>query len=264
MITEQITSAFMMAALSGASKTQIIRAFKETYDLQDEEIEEIVRICAFKTKPKQINYRSFYKNPITKKAEKFNYPFTQIYYIENFLTDADCQDLIEVIDKNLRPSTVSDPKDTGLISDYRTSKTADLNYFHSPLYLSIDRKINSLVELSPFQGETMQSQKYEPGEYYKEHWDFYSPLEKEYKIYCEWMGQRTWTTMIYLNDVEEGGETYFKYLKLKVKPKKGMLLGWNNLYRNGLPNYKTMHEALPPIKGNKYVITKWWRSWSLI
>ena len=29
------------------------------------------------------------------------------------------------------------------------------------------------------------------------------------------MGQRTWTTMIYLNDVEEGGETYFKYLNLK-------------------------------------------------
>ena len=55
------------------------------------------------------------------------------------------------------------------------------------------------------------------------------------------MGQRTWTTMIYLNDVKEGGETYFKHLKLKVKPKEGMLLAWNNLYRNGFPNNKTMH-----------------------
>ena len=34
------------------------------------------------------------------------------------------------------------------------------------------------------------------------------------------MGQRTWTTMMYLNDVSEGGETYFKHLKLKVKPEK--------------------------------------------
>ena len=42
MITEQITSAFMIAALSGASKTQIIRIFKETYDLDNEEIEETV------------------------------------------------------------------------------------------------------------------------------------------------------------------------------------------------------------------------------
>jgi len=78
------------------------------------------------------------------------------------------------------------------------------------------------------------------------------------------MGQRTWTSMIYLNDVEEGGETYFKHLKLNVKPKQGMLIAWNNLYKNGMPNFKTMHEALPPISGKKYVITKWWRSWQLI
>ena len=50
----------------------------------------------------------------------------------------------------------------------------------------------------------------------------------------------------------------------QIKPKKGLLIGWNNLYSNGFPNYKTMHEALPPLKGDKYIITKWWRSWSLI
>ena len=44
------------------------------------------------------------------------------------------------------------------------------------------------------------------------------------------MGQRTWTTMIYLNDVEKGGETYFKHLKLKIKPEKGLLIAWNNLF----------------------------------
>ena len=70
--------------------------------------------------------------------------------------------------------------------------------------------------------------------------------------------------MIYLNDVEEGGETYFKRLNLKLKPRQGTLIAWNNLRRNGKPNYKTMHEAIPPVKGDKYVITKWWRSWSLI
>ena len=70
--------------------------------------------------------------------------------------------------------------------------------------------------------------------------------------------------MLYLNDVEEGGETYFKHLNLKIKPKKGLLIGWNNLYKNGFPNYKTMHEALPPLIKSKYIITKWWRSWSLI
>ena len=110
----------------------------------------------------------------------------------------------------------------------------------------------------------MQGQKYLPGQYYKEHHDFFTPFTAEFKTYCEWMGQRTWTTMIYLNDVEEGGETYFKHLKLKIKPEKGLLIAWNNLFFNGIPNYKTLHEALPPISGDKYIITKWWRSWSLI
>ena len=46
---------------------------------------------------------------------------------------------------------------------------------------------------------------------------------------------------------------------LKIKPEQGLLLAWNNLYRNGKPNYKTMHEALPPKKGQKYV--KLFQSW---
>jgi prolyl 4-hydroxylase len=78
------------------------------------------------------------------------------------------------------------------------------------------------------------------------------------------MGQRTWTAMVYLNDVESGGETRFKFLNKSFQPKQGQLLLWNNLYKNGIPNFKTLHEALPPISGDKYVITKWFRSWSLV
>ena len=46
-----------------------------------------------------------------------------------------------MISQNLRPSTVADEDDTCLVNDYRTSKTADLNYFLDPFYLSIDKKI---------------------------------------------------------------------------------------------------------------------------
>ena len=52
-------------------------------------------------------------------------------------------------------------------------KHADLNYFLDPFYLSIDKKIANLMDLEPFFGETMQAQKYEVGEYYKEHYDFF-------------------------------------------------------------------------------------------
>jgi len=264
MTIEDLVRYFIEASISGASKTQVERRFKETYNLNDDQIKKLQILSKFKKKPKKINYKEFYKNNITKKAQRIYYPFTQIYKQENFLSTDECDQLISMISRNLRPSTVADKGDTCLVNNYRTSKTSDLNYFLDPFYLSIDKKIANLMKLEPFLGETMQAQKYEVGEYYKEHYDFFSPFNHEYKTYCEWMGQRTWTTMIYLNDVEEGGETYFKYLNLKIKPKKGLLIGWNNLYINGFPNYKTMHEALPPIKGSKYIITKWWRSWSLI
>ena len=264
MTVEDLVKYFMEASISGASKTQVRRKFKELYNLNDAQIDKLQKLSKFNKKPRKINYKQFYKNSITTKAQRIYFPFTQIYKKENFLTESECDQLILMISRNLRPSTVADDGDNCLVNDYRTSKTSDLNYFKDPFYLNIDKKISNLMNLEPFFGETMQAQKYKVDEYYKEHYDFFSPFNHEFKTYCEWMGQRTWTTMIYLNDVEEGGETYFKYLNLKIKPKKGLLIAWNNLYINGFPNYKTMHEALPPKKESKYIITKWWRSWSLI
>ena len=252
-------------AICGVTKNQLLRNFKEAYDLSDEEIEKILQFCNFNKEPDKIDYEYFYNNPIEKKAEKIEYPFTQIYAYKNFHSDQACSKLIECINKSTRKSTLANDNDEALSSDYRTSQTADLHFFPEELIIDIDEKLENFMELDRFLGEALQAQKYNPGEYYKEHWDFFPPRsKKQYKVYCEWMGQRTWTTMMYLNDVSEGGETYFKHLKLKVKPERGLLLAWNNLYRNGKPNYKTMHEALPPLKEDKYVITKWWRSWTLI
>ena len=252
-------------ALAGSSKTSLLRQFKESYNYSDKEVEWFIQLCNFKKEPKQIDYNYFYNNPIAKKALQIKYPFTQIYSYKNFLTKKECSTLIDYIDTSAIRSPLANDEDEYETSDYRTSQTADLDYFPSELIFDIDEKIERLIELDPFLGEGMQAQKYDPGQYYKEHWDFFPPdNKKEYEVYCEWMGQRTWTTMMYLNDVEKGGETYFKKLNLKIKPEQGLLIAWNNLYRNGKPNYKTMHEALPPTIENKYVITKWWRSWSLI
>lgn len=37
-------------------------------------------------------------------------------------------------------------------------------------------------------------------------------------------------------------------------------MAWNNLGADGQPNPATLHEALPVIRGLKYVITKWFRA----
>jgi len=261
---EQVIYELMRAAVGGVSKVQTLSYIKNAHGLTEKQLEQFLTFCDFRSKPKQINYRKLAERVFPPGTTYYQYPFTQIYTFDDFLTPEDCQLLMKESDKTLRPSTVSNVKDDVVLSKDRTSKTADLHYFNSPYLNQIDNKITSFMGLNPFTGEIMQTQKYEPGQYYKAHTDYFHPLTREYKTYTEWMGQRTWTFMLYLNDVQEGGETYFKHLKLKIKPKQGMAVFWNNLYKNGLPNLKTLHEACPPISGNKYVITKWFRSWSLI
>tara|TARA_R110002126_G_scaffold54488_2_gene147526 strand:+ start:265 stop:1059 length:795 start_codon:yes stop_codon:yes gene_type:complete len=260
----EIAYELMKAAVSGVSKVQTLNYIKNTFNLAEEQLVQILNICNLKVKPKEINYKEIAGRGFKIGRTQYKYPFTQIYTFDNFLTPEDCQTLIEESNKKLRPSTVSNVKDKVVLSKDRTSKTADLAYFTSSYLNEIDNKITAFMGLDPFTGEIMQTQKYEPGQFYKAHTDYFHPLTREYKTYTEWMGQRTWTFMLYLNDVEEGGETYFKHLKLKIKPKQGMAVFWNNLYRNGIPNPKTLHEACPPVSGEKYVITKWFRSWPLI
>jgi len=56
--------------------------------------------------------------------------------------------------------------------------------------------------------------------------------------------------IVYLNDVEEGGETEFLFQSLRIPPKKGTVTIWPAGY------YHT-HRGNPPLSGEKYIITGW-------
>ena len=66
--------------------------------------------------------------------------------------------------------------------------------------------------------------------------------------------------MVYLNDVESGGETEFVRLKKTIKPKKGTAIIWNSLNKDGSDNHNTLHQAHPVRSGFKSIITKWFRT----
>ena len=64
------------------------------------------------------------------------------------------------------------------------------------------------------------------------------------------MLKRVLAYSIYLNDVEEGGETEFLYQSVRVKPVKGRMVIW--------PAYfPFVHRGNPPLKGEKYLLTSW-------
>ncbi|WP_267389454.1 2OG-Fe(II) oxygenase [Sphingomonas sp. GC_Shp_3] len=178
----------------------------------------------------------------------------QLFYHPDFLSAEQCRRLRAMIDANRRPSTVLSTAEP----DYRTSDSCDMDRW-SPDVRPTDEAIAGLLGLDPVHGETMQGQRYAPGQQFRAHCDWFSEDQPYWPAMQQCGGQRTWTAMIYLNDVEEGGATWFPLAGLRVNPKRGLLIAWNNMNADGSPNDNTLHEGVAVMKGTKYIVTKWFR-----
>jgi prolyl 4-hydroxylase len=188
------------------------------------------------------------------RAVRVETPHAQLYELPSLLSSLECQELIEAINSALLPSTV-----TRGSNDYRTSRTCHLRHNHPVLSRRLDQRFADLLGVDPRFSEPIQGQRYDPGEYFKQHTDWFSPGTKEFDHNTRNGGQRTWTVMVYLNAVESGGETWFQHLDQRFTPRSGLGLAWNNLQEDGTPNRNTLHEAIPVAVGSKWVITKWFR-----
>tara|TARA_Y100001937_G_scaffold101931_1_gene139977 strand:- start:932 stop:1525 length:594 start_codon:yes stop_codon:yes gene_type:complete len=61
---------------------------------------------------------------------------------------------------------------------------------------------------------------------------------------------RAFVYSVYLNDVEEGGETEFLHFSRRVKPKTGRIVFWP-------AGFPYVHRGNPPLSGVKYILTSW-------
>ena len=200
-------------------------------------------------------YRHFSEN--LNKCTKLGDHRFQLYTIENFLTPEECNEIIDKSKDKFSPSPI-------LLSEvnpdkyFRTSKT--YNIMKADFLESIETKISSFINLDSEYSEPLQIQYYEVGNEFKAHQDFFIKGTRDWEHFAgKKFGQRTWTFTVYLNDVENGGTTDFINLDIKVKPKTGKAVIWNNLYPNGEGNPDSMHAGTPVKAGKKYIITKWYR-----
>jgi prolyl 4-hydroxylase len=182
-------------------------------------------------------------------------PQLELFILRDFLSGEECNALIERIDAKRRPSTLANFNGD---DSFRTSETCDLDS-SDPAVKTLDAKLAGISGIEPAHGETLQGQRYEVGQEFKAHTDCFEPNGEDWEKYCSIAGQRTWTFMIYLNDVPAGGATRFKAINKIVKPERGKLLAWNNRNPDGSINLATMHHAMKVRKGLKYVITRWYR-----
>ncbi len=180
----------------------------------------------------------------------------EIFAIGDFLSAAECAQLCTMIDAVARPSSLHE---LDYASGFRTSFSGDLDPCDS-FVRSIARRIDDCLGIDPTFGEHLQGQRYLPGQQFKPHNDWFYTSEKYWQLEQARGGQRSWTAMAYLNTVEEGGETHFTHVGIRVQPKPGVLMLWNNAHPDGQPNVDTMHAGSPVVKGAKYVITRWYRT----
>jgi prolyl 4-hydroxylase len=178
-----------------------------------------------------------------------------MYALRDFLLLEECAELMRLIDADVKPSTrlstVSD-------ASYRTSQTCRLSSDH-PLVAEIERRFSALLGIPAAYSETVQGQRYQAGEQFKMHNDYFAGGQPYSQAVAKEGGQRTWTAMVFLNRPEAGGCTHFPRAGIKVTPRPGALLAWFNLDREGLPNPFSHHEGMTVESGTKYILTKWFR-----
>jgi prolyl 4-hydroxylase len=196
--------------------------------------------------------RKLENNPLVQRIEV---PDLQVYVYQGFLGKRDCEMLISKIDADAVPSTLYKGTEQ---AGFRTSYSCHLNRW-DPDITRVEARMSDTLGIDNNWAETMQGQRYQVGQEFKAHHDFFHPGQSYWDHEGPRGGQRSWTAMIFLNEPEEGGATEFPHIGIGVRPQAGTMLIWNNMKPDGTLNYKSLHTGTPVVKGVKHVITKWYR-----
>ena len=176
-----------------------------------------------------------------------------VFILDNLFTDEECETIINLSKDHMERAYIG-TGDKSKISTIRTGSSHFLNYLENEHAFSIFKKISVLLNkpgrnFDPF----FQVIHYNPNEEYKTHVDPSGDRNK-----AEGIKHRKFTTLMYLNDVEEGGETEFPKLNLKVSPKKGRMVYFENYTKDGKINWDSSHRSLPVTKGEKWAFNLWY------
>jgi prolyl 4-hydroxylase len=175
-----------------------------------------------------------------------------VIIIDNFLTPQECDKLVEY-SQNQQLITSETLSDYGNVtSDYRKSEQIWITDNQHEIARKISDFCEIILDLPKKNMESLQLVKYDVSGYFKEHYDAEPDKSKTNNI-----KDRAHTFIVYLNDVEEGGETRFPKLNIDVKPKKGMGIYFKTLLPNNNLLINSLHQGMPIIRGEKYIVNKW-------
>jgi len=175
----------------------------------------------------------------------------------NFLSEQDCKELIDEASKSLNKSKVVGVGGKATLHEARTNSGAFLGRGSSPLVERIEQHISMLTGIPIENGEGLQISRYETGEEYKPHHDYFNPKREDFDEKIKSNGQRVATFLMYLNTPEDGGQTTFPDAKIEVPAVMGNALLFR--YPKADRNELTLHGGTPVKAGVKWIAVKWLR-----
>lgn len=183
-----------------------------------------------------------------------------VVLLDEVLSEAECEQLIAAAMPRLRPSTIVDPA-TGKdrVSATRSSEGMFFGLAENALVERLDRRLSALMQLPVEHGEGLQVLRYPVGAQSTPHYDFLMPTSEANCASLARSGQRVSTLIVYLNEVERGGETVFPESGLDVSPRRGSALYFEYCNADGQLDPRSLHAGAPVTAGEKWIVTKWMR-----
>lgn len=203
-----------------------------------------------------------------------------VVYFDNVLTEEEIDTMVTAADPKFTKSMVVDEDGKAYEDTTRTSDTAWLYTSENPTFERIVKKVTALAGFPSENAEPIGINRYQPSQFFNPHYDYL----QEYQLIspdprrpaC----QRAITALIYLSDVEAGGETMFARDRqmdgtfaydeendnhLAVTPKKGRVLIWYDMhpYTEKIDD-RTLHGGSPVKEGTKIAATIFIRNCSQV
>lgn len=194
---------------------------------------------------------------MNKNLNDFNYRFTDFVGVyDNFFTKKECKNAIDLFEKYHKKNFTYQrifneglsKNDTSLGLNNLIELDCDVDFidsfqekFYSKIYPLYNLKYPTLQILTKHKIKYIKIQKTNPQEGY-------------HVWHCEHDGEssrdRVLSWILYLNTIDDGGETEFLYQSLRVKPKQGTFILFP-------ASFTHTHRGNPPLKESKYVATGW-------
>jgi prolyl 4-hydroxylase len=171
---------------------------------------------------------------------------------DNIINSDECNQLLEISDGKFIQSSLYNSKSDFIDTKSRSSTNFYFNKGENDLIRKIENKISNLLNINLDQIEPLQIAKYEKGQEYKYHYDYFDDTDN----------QRQYSIIIYLNDLDEldGGATHFPLYKCKFYPYKGRAIQWKNINSDKSLNKLSLHAGQPILTDKtKYILTIWTR-----